>query len=73
MDQLHPKFSNLKGFYEMFKERTKARSYDHFYYYPEDIIRNEFSLQEQEVKKRNGKFLANFLNSLMILIISMIH
>ena len=46
MVQSHPHFIDPGGFYDMFKDRKKARSYEHIFYVPEDIIRNEFSLQE---------------------------
>lgn len=42
--QSHPCFIDSEGFYDMFKDRTKAKSYRHLVYIPDDIIRNEFSL-----------------------------
>ena len=51
----------------MFKDRTKAKSYTHFIYFPKDTIRNEFSLQEKEVKKEMQKvysIILEFINAL---------
>ena len=44
-----------KGFYEMFRQREKAKKYTHIFYYPEDVVRNELSLLEQEVKKEKWR------------------
>lgn len=51
----------------MFKDRTKAKSYEHIIYFHEDIIRNESFLQEQEVKKEKWKVykrVLEFINAL---------
>ena len=37
----------------MFRQRTKAKKYVHMFYYLEDIVRNELSFLNQEVKKEN--------------------
>ena len=44
--QSHPRFIDLEGFYEMFRERKKSRIFTHNFYYPEDVIKNDFSLQK---------------------------
>ena len=46
MAQSSTRFIDPKGFYKIFKQRTKVRKYNHSFYYPEDIIKNEFSLLE---------------------------
>ena len=51
MAQSFARFIDVEGFYEMFRQRTKAKKYAHIFYYPEDIVRNELSLLNQEVKK----------------------
>ena len=55
MTQSHSRFIDPKGFYEMFRHREKAKNYSHVFYYPKDIVRNELSLLEQEVKKEKWK------------------
>ena len=40
---------------KFFRQRTKARRYAHSFYYLEDIVRNELSLLEQEVKKEKWR------------------
>ena len=43
----HSHFCDTKGFFnQMFRLRFKLGKIDHEFYYLEDIIRNEFSLQE---------------------------
>ena len=49
------RFIDPEGFYEIFRKRTKARRYAHSFYYPEDIVKNEISLLEQEVKKEKWR------------------
>ena len=49
------------------KVRTKSRTYNHILYYLKDVIRNDFSLQEKEVKKEKLKIFSNvleFINAL---------
>ena len=41
----------------MFRQRTKTKNYSHVFYYPEDVIRSELSLLEQEVKKEKWRVL----------------
>lgn len=55
---------NTKGFYVMFKKGTKAKPHDHIFYYLEDIIRNEFSLHEQEIKKEKWRVYCRVLESM---------
>ena len=44
----HPHFCDIEGFYNLtFRLRVKLGKIKHDSYYLEDIIRNEFSLQEQ--------------------------
>ena len=48
----HPRFCDSEGFFnQTLRHRIKLGEVKHDSYYPEDIIRNEFSLQEQETKK----------------------
>ena len=51
MDQSHARYIDLEGFYDLLRERTKAKSLIQTMYFLEDFIRNVFSLQEQEVRK----------------------
>lgn len=52
----HAHFCDTKGFYDLvFRIRAKFGSINHEPYFPDDIIRNEFSLQEQETKKEKWR------------------
>lgn len=62
MAQPHLRFIDLEGFYQMFRERTKAKAYSHIFYYPGDIVQNELSLQEQEVKKEKWRVLSRSMD-----------
>ena len=55
MDQSFPRFIDPEGFYELFRQREKAKKYSHIFYYLEDVVRNELSLLEQEVKKEKWR------------------
>ena len=55
MAQSLARFIDPKGFYELFRQRTRAKKYTHVFYYLEDIIRNELSLLELEVKKEKWR------------------
>ena len=37
-------FIDPEGFYKMLRDRIKVRAYNHIFYYPEDVVRNELSL-----------------------------
>ena len=66
MAQSHACFIDSEGFYDLFRERSKAKIQKKIVYFPEDIIRNNFSLQEQELRKEKwivyNKVL-NFINA----------
>ena len=47
MATTHPKFNDSEGYFEIFRQRAKAKAHKHEFYYPENIIRNEFSLEEK--------------------------
>ena len=49
MAQSHANFVDLEGFYDLLKERIKAKAHIQTVYFPEDVIRNKFSLQEWKV------------------------
>lgn len=51
MAMSHPHFCDTKGFFDVFRKRAKVGAMEHQFYFLEDIIRNEFSLQEKEIKK----------------------
>ena len=52
----HPHFCDTEGFYDLFfRFRDKFGSIKNEPYFPKDIIRNEFSLQEQETKKEKWR------------------
>ena len=46
MAQSLARFIDPEGFYEIFRQRAKARKYTHSFYYLEDIVKNELSLIE---------------------------
>ena len=48
----HPHFCDIEGFYKLaFRHKIRFGKIDHGFYFLEDIIRNEYSLQEHETKK----------------------
>ena len=51
MAESHARFIDPEGFYDLLRERIKAARMEQHVYYPEDIIRNVFTLQEQELRK----------------------
>ena len=55
MAQSSVRFIDPKGFYEMFRQRVKAKKYTHSFYYLDNIFKNELSLIEQEVKKEKWR------------------
>ena len=58
----HPCFCDIEGFYnQTLRHRIKLGSIKHDSYYLEDIIRNEFSLQEQETKKEKWRVYSQVL------------
>ena len=62
MAQSSARFIDPEGFYEIFRQRTKSKKYTHAFYYPEDIIRIEFSLLEKEVKKEKWRFFSKTMD-----------
>lgn len=61
MAMSHDHFCDIEGFFSVFRRRDKVGSKDHEPYFPEDIIRNEFSLQEQEIKKEKWRVYSRVL------------
>ena len=51
MAESHARYIDPERFYDLLRERTKAKSISQHVYFPKDIIKNIFSLQEQEVRK----------------------
>ena len=51
MAESHARFIDPEGFYDILRDRIKASKMKQHVYYPEDIIRNIFTLQEQELRK----------------------
>ena len=51
----HARFNDSERFFEIFRQRTKTSAHNHQLYFLEDVIRNEFSLKNKSLKKRNGK------------------
>ena len=51
MAESHARFIDPEGFYDLLRERVKASHMGHQVYYLEDIIKNIFTLQEQELRK----------------------
>ena len=59
----HPCFCDIEGFYHLdLRHRIKLGKAEHEFYFPEDIIRNEYSLQEQETKKQKWRVYSKVLN-----------
>ena len=52
---LHVCFNDSEGFFDIFRWRVKTGAKDHKPYFPKDIIRNELSLQEKEIKKKKWR------------------
>jgi hypothetical protein len=44
MAQSHARYIGSEGFYDLLRERTKAKAIIQNVYFPEEIIRNIFSL-----------------------------
>ena len=55
MADFHSRVNDSEDFFEIFKQRAKTNACKHQFYFPEDVIRNEFSLQEQEIKKEKWR------------------
>ena len=51
MAESHARFIDLEGFYDILRDRIKASRMVQQVYYPEDVIRNIFTLQEKELRK----------------------
>ncbi len=51
MAESHARFIDPEGFYDLLRERVRASQMVHQVYYPKDIIKNIFTLQEQELRK----------------------
>lgn len=51
MAESHAIFIDPEGFYDVLRERIKTSIMVQQVYYPEDVIRNIFTLQEQELRK----------------------
>ena len=49
------RFIDLEGFYECLGRGQGPKSMPMYFYYPEDIVNNELSLLEQEVKKEKWR------------------
>ena len=66
MVQSSARFIDPKGFYEIFRQRTKTKKYTHIFYYPKDVIRNELSLLEHEVKKEKWRVFSKTMDFVSI-------
>ena len=59
----HPHFCDAEGFFNLaLRHRIKLCSVEHEFYFPEDVIRNEYSLQEQETKKEKWRVYSKVLS-----------
>ena len=59
----HRYFCDTEGFYDLaLRHRAKLGKIKHESYFPEEIIRNEFSLQEQETKKEKLRVFSRVLD-----------
>ena len=46
VEESHARYIDPKGFYDLLREMTKEKAMTQNVYFPEDVIRNIFSLQE---------------------------
>ena len=52
----HSHFFDAEGFFNLaLRHRIKFCPVEHEFYFPKDIIRNEYSLEEQETKKEKWR------------------
>lgn len=61
-----PFFKTHRAFMKCFRKGYKLKRHAHQFYYPKEIIKNKFSLQEKEVKKEKWRFYKKalgFINS----------
>ena len=59
----HPRFCDSEGFYHSaLRPRISSGKIAHEFCFPEDIIRNEYSLQEQETKKEKWRVYSKVLS-----------
>ena len=59
----HPQFCDTEGFYHLaLRHRIKLGKIEHELYFPKDVIRNEYSLQEQETKKEKWRVYSKVLD-----------
>ena len=59
----HPHFCDTEGFYHLaLRHRIKLGKIEREFYFPEDIMRNEYSLHEQETKKEKWMVFSKVLD-----------
>ena len=59
----HLHFCDAEGFFNLaLRHRIKLHPIEHEFYFPEDVIRNEYSLQEQETKKEKWRVYSKVLD-----------
>ena len=59
----HPRFCDSEGFYHLaLRLRISSSKIDHEFCFPEDIIRNQYSLQEQETRKEKWRVFSKILD-----------
>ena len=59
----HPHFCDAEGFFNSaLRHRIKLRPFEDEFYFSEDVIRNEYSLQEQEIEKEKWRVYSKVLN-----------
>ena len=64
----HPHFCDTEGFFNSaLRHRIKLCQFEHEFYFPEDVIRNEYSLQEQETKKEKWRVYSKVTTLLVML------
>ena len=52
----HPHFCHVEGLFDSsLRHRIQLHPFEHEFYFLEDVIRNEYSLQEQETKKEKWR------------------
>ena len=63
MALFHPHFCDAEGFFNStLRHGDKLHLVEHEFYFPEDVIRNEYSLLEQETKKEKWRVYSKVLD-----------
>lgn len=59
----HPHFCDFEGFYNLaLRHRNKLGKIEHEFYFPQDIIRNAYSLEEHKTRKEKWRVFSKVLD-----------